>query len=230
MTSLTRRATLLAIIMLGTSVLSVALTPARRVEAAQFDLESLIPRQFGEWQEDKQIVQATVVNPQSRELLDKLYSQILTRTYINSSGRRIMLSIAYGVDQSHDTKIHRPEVCYPAQGFQLTNKWKEVIRAGAMALPVMRIETQLGNRREPVTYWMRVGNSLVRGSIEQSFAKIGYGLKNQQIPDGILFRVSEINPNTKESLALQDQFIHTLLAALTPANRKILIASSNPDD
>jgi EpsI family protein len=225
----TRNAILLAVIMLGTSMLSVALTPTRHAATAQFDLESLIPRQFGDWQVDQQTAQATVLNPQSRELLDKIYSQVLSRTYINSDGRRIMLSIAYGVDQSQDTKIHRPEICYPAQGFQLVKKWNESIHAGTITLPVMRIESQLGNRHEPVTYWIRLGNSLVRGSIEQSIARIDYGLKNRQIPDGVLFRVSEINSDTKESLVLQDQFIRTLLTTLPPSSRKFLIASSSSE-
>ena len=33
-------------------------------------------------------------------------------------GRQIMLSIAYGEDQRDGMKLHYPEVCYPAQGFQ----------------------------------------------------------------------------------------------------------------
>ncbi len=55
----------------------------------------MIPKQFGDWREEPQrIVQ--VINPQSQELLDKLYSETLTRTYVNAGGYRIMLSLAYG--------------------------------------------------------------------------------------------------------------------------------------
>jgi len=222
MTPFTRRAIILAVLMLGASMLSVALTPTRSTmaEAKQFDLETLIPRQFGDWQMDERIASA-VINPQTQAGLNTLYSQILSRTYFNSDGRRIMLSLAYGEDQSSNNRIHRPEICYPSQGFQIIDKWKDVISADSMMLPVMRITTQLGNRHEPVTYWIRVGDTLVRGVIEQTFTRIGHGLTGN-IPDGILFRVSEINPDSKDSFALQDQFIQTLLMSLTPTDRNIL--------
>ena len=226
MTHFTRRAIILAVLMLGASMLSIALTPTRRVtvEAERLDLETLIPRQFGDWQMLEGSIQA-VINPQTQDTLRKLYAQTLSRTYINSSGRRIMLSLAYGEDQTSDNRIHRPEICYPSQGFQIANKWKDVVSVNSVQLPVMRIDTQLGNRHEPVTYWIRMGDSLVRGAVEQTFTRVGYGLRGS-IPDGILFRVSEINTSSEESFALQDQFIQALLPSLTPAARKVLIGSN----
>jgi EpsI family protein len=222
-----RRAIILAALMLGTSVLTAALTPKMYAisEEEQPDLEKLIPTQFGDWKMET-IPPQIVVNPQQLELVNKLYSRVLSRTYSNSVGRRVMLSLAYGADQLHDTKIHRPELCYPAQGFRLTKQWKDNVTISGATIPVLRIETQLGERFEPVTYWIRIGNTIVRGSVEQSFARIGYGLKNQQIPDGILFRISEINKDTKDSFILQDQFITALLSAMTPAEREILIATA----
>jgi len=224
MSPFTRRAFILAALMMGASMLSVALTPTKRVTvgAAQFDLESIIPRQFGDWRVDERIVQA-VVNPQAQAVLDSVYSQILSRTYINSNGRRIMLSLAYGADQSHETQIHKPEVCYPAQGFLVARKEKGFVRLESIDIPVMRLTTRLGDRHEPVTYWIRIGNdSLARGVIEQNIARIKYGLQGL-IPDGILFRVSEINPDIENSFGLQDQFIQSLLPSLTPDAYRILL-------
>lgn len=59
------------------------------------------------------------ITPELANNLDKLYSQTLTRTYINNDGYRIMLSVAYGENQlsSDVTQVHRPEFCYVAQGF-----------------------------------------------------------------------------------------------------------------
>jgi EpsI family protein len=39
--------------------------------------------------------------------------------YVNASGYRIMLSLAYGSDQRGALQAHKPEVRYPAQGFTL---------------------------------------------------------------------------------------------------------------
>src|SRR6267378_4531886 len=86
-------------------------------------------------------------------LLDKLYSQILTRTYVNSAGYRIMLSLAYGSDQRGSLQAHKPEVCYPAQGFALQANEAASIATSYGAIPVRRLLTSLGARKEPVTYW-----------------------------------------------------------------------------
>lgn len=226
MTPFTRRAIILAVLMVGTSMLTVALTPSRSAvgEGKQFKLENIIPRQFGDWQTDEQIAAHTVVNPQVQETLGNLYSQILSRTYINSAGRRIMLSLAYGEDQTSHKRIHRPEICYPAQGFQITSKQKDTVSFDSKMVPVMRITTELGNRYEPVTYWIRVGDKVVRGQVEQTLTRLSYGLTGI-MPEGILFRVSEINKNAQDSFALQDQFIQVLLSAMTPADQEILIGS-----
>jgi len=223
MTPFTRRAIILAVLMLGTSMLSVALTPTRSTVAgaAQFNLEALIPHQFGDWQMDERVTHA-VIDPRLQATISSIYSQTLSRTYFNSNGRRIMLSLAYSENQSGASRIHRPEICYPAQGFQIIKKWKDVISVDSMMLPIMRITTQLGNRYEPITYWLRVGDTLVQGHIEQTFTRTIQGLAGN-VPDGILFRVSEINSNFQDSLDLQDQFIRALLSSMTQADRKILL-------
>jgi len=225
MTPFARRAIILAVLMLCASVLSIALTPAQRIiaEAERPDLETLIPRQFDDWYMDERSSH-TVINPQTQTSLNAIYSQVLSRTYINHDGRRIMLSLAYGEDQSGESRIHRPEVCYPSQGFQIARKWKDSVSADSIAIPVMRITTRLGNRYEPVTYWIRVGNSIARGGIEQTFIRAGQGLAGN-IPDGILFRVSEINQDAEDSFAIQDQFIRSLLSSIPPSDQKILIGS-----
>lgn len=68
-------------------------------------LETLIPRQFGEWREEPQRV-VRVVNPQTQALLDKLYNETLSRTYVNAGGDRIMLSLACGSDPRGALQAH----------------------------------------------------------------------------------------------------------------------------
>ena len=113
----------LAALMCGASVASIGIrhsaTPVRRSWASCS--RPAVPESFGDW-----IAltgqPAQVVNPQTKALLDSLYSQILTRTYVHKDGYRIMLSMAYGDDQRGGLQAHRPEVCYPAQGFKVGSR------------------------------------------------------------------------------------------------------------
>lgn len=214
----------IAVLMFVAAGIAYALTPRDylALRSATVDYESILPKSFGDWIEDPALANQ-VVNPQQQAQLHQLYSQIVTRTFIHlPTGRRIMLSIAYGRDQSHENQVHKPEVCYPAQGFQIRSVYKDLVSGTQIPIPVMRLNTFYGQRQEPVSYWIRVGDRLVRGAIEQNIARVSFGLKGE-IPDGLLFRISEINSDAKASFELQDRFVTALLDALSPVNREALI-------
>jgi len=189
-------------------------------------LEQMVPRSFGEWTElpDRGV---QVVNPQTQELLDKLYSQLLTRTYVNKQGYRIMLSMAYGDDQRGGLQAHRPEVCYPAQGFKLG-----VVEDGPLAtafgnIDVRRLNTSLGPRNEPVTYWLTVGDRIIKSAMEKRIEEIRLGLTGQ-IPDGLLFRVSSIDADAARGFAMQQQFTADMMSAVPTETRRQLSGLTAP--
>jgi EpsI family protein len=178
-------------------------------------LEVTFPAAFGEWVvDDHQPVQ--LVSPDQQTLLKQLYSDTLSRTYINrSTGARVMLSVAYGKNQSEGTRAHLPEVCYPAQGFQLVEKQSGYLQAGLHSIPVQHILTRLGNRTEPVTYWVAVGDRIALTGPQQKWAQVYYTTRGF-IPDGMLVRVSNIDPDPVKAYALHEAFVRDLAAAVSP--------------
>lgn len=184
-------------------------------------LETTIPHAFGDWREEQDRAGA-VVNPQTAAALKKIYTQTLSRTYVNRDGERIMLSIAYGGDQRDGMQVHYPEICYPAQGFQVNGSSVGAVQVGKGTIPVRRLETSMyPNRNEPVTYWTMVGDLPVLGGSKKKLAELHYALAGQ-IPDGLLFRVSSIDDNVPRAFKDQEQFINDLLASLTAPAREQL--------
>ena len=110
----------IGVCMFAAAGMALALKPTEKVADAgpKIDLEVLIPKTFGDWKVDETIT-PLIANPEEEALINKIYNQTLTRTYVNSQNERIMLSIAYGGDQSDSMAVHKPEVCYPGQGFQI---------------------------------------------------------------------------------------------------------------
>lgn len=222
---LTAIATTLAVMMCAASVAGYTIKPSTKVSAGTVSLEAIVPKGFGDWTElpDKSV---QVVNPQTQELLDKLYSQILTRTYVNKDGYRIMLSLAYGDDQRGGLQAHRPEVCYPAQGFKLSAVQDVPVATRFGTIDARRIATSLGARNEPVTYWLTTGDQVVKSALEKRMAQIKVGLTGQ-IPDGLLFRVSSIDNDNARGFAMQQKFAADMLSAVPPAVRKQLSGLSS---
>lgn len=221
--NLLRKSLLLFALMFAASAAAVVLRPTHKVADQQppVDLLTLIPKHFGDWHEEPQNF-AAVVNPQQKEVLDKIYNQTLSRTYINAKGYRVMLSVAYGGDQSDGMQVHKPEICYPAQGFQLLNKSTATIALPFGPLLVTRVDTQLGSRREPITYWITVGDQVVQNGIHKKLVEMSYGFSGR-IPDGMLVRVSSIDANIQRAYVLHDQLIADMLAAAASPNRARLV-------
>ena len=212
MTQELRKALAAAFLMVVSALAAWWMVPTNKLvdELGRLDLETAIPKEFGDWVMDTRSFTG-VVNPQQAQVLERLYSQTLSRTYINRrTGEAVMLSLAYGEDQREGMQVHYPDVCYPAQGFQISSKRNDTLRLANGEIPVRRLETYAGRRYEPVTYWAMVGEISTLGGTQQKLSELSYSLKGL-IPDGMLFRVSSITPDTPAAFKLQDAFIAALL-------------------
>lgn len=215
------RSLVLLTAMAGSAYSAVLLTPKVTVQTTHIGLEQMIPKQFGDWRTLDNQGQG-VVSADLQAELDKYYSELLSRTYVNSQGDRIMLSLAYGADQSKSLQVHKPEICYAAQGFKILDHQKASVDTGAMVVPATRLDTQMGSRREPITYWIRFGDEVVSNWFEQNRARILTGLRGH-IPDGLLVRVSNIDGDVSRSYKVHDQFLKDLMGAVGPKGQHMLV-------
>jgi EpsI family protein len=181
------------------------------------DLETMFPRQIAAWKIDVNLP-VVLPAPDVQAQLDKIYNQVLSRTYVNPQGERIMLSVAYGGDQSDGTSAHRPEVCYPAQGFEITANQKTSVPVEDGNLVVRQLMSKASGRLEPVTYWVVVGNQAVTSGVDQKLAQMRYGLRGI-IADGMLVRVSSIDPDMAHGHGVQAKFIAAMAAAMPGQDR-----------
>ncbi len=186
----------------------------------KIELDTLFPKAFGDWViDDRMPVQ--LVSPDTQAVLNKIYNQTLSRAYVNRKGDRIMLAVAYGGDQSDGTRAHRPEVCYPAQGFQILSSHSGQLRLADHTIPVRQLVASQGGRIEPITYWTIVGERIAVSGTEQKLAQLSYSTRGI-IPDGMLVRVSSIDSDSTKAFGVQEQFLSEMALAL-PASQKTLV-------
>jgi EpsI family protein len=214
-----RQALIAGIAMFLSAILAWAMTPTKKVadERPPLELETIFPSGFGSWRIDPNVVPLTV-SPDVQAQLDKLYSRTLARTYVNEQGERVMLSVAYGGDQSDALQVHRPEVCYTAQGFQVLKEVVGELATQYGALPVKRLLAVSGRRQEPITYWVTVGDQATYGGMKQKLIKLKYGLTGK-VPDGMLVRVSTISSDPEKGYEVQGAFLKDMLGAMDPKDR-----------
>ena len=216
-----------AALFFGASVLasgaSVALVPHRKTAAPNpiGKRAARVPQPSDGWADDHSIPMI-LPSPDVQAKLDAIYNQVVSRTYVSARGERIMLSIAYGGDQSDGLRAHRPEVCYSAQGFSTRDLQDGRLALPGRTIPVRRLVATQGPRIEPITYWMTIGTQVARTGLETKLAQLRYSTRGL-IPDGLLMRVSNISRDAAPSFRLHDAFMNALVAAVPAQDRWRLV-------
>ncbi len=214
-------------LMVLTAALTVLVTPRQvaPVQRSDINLKQMVPEQIGQWRIDPDVIPLQL-SPELQKSLNGLYSQTLDRTYVNPQGDRVMLSVAYGGDQGGSLALHKPEACYGAQGFEISQLEHDDFQIPDGVIPVTRLVAVRGQRSEPITYWATVGDKAIRDGLEQKLQKLRYAMTGK-IPDGILLRVSTIDTDPERAYQIQSSFIQSMLASMTPRDRARTIGAVN---
>lgn len=187
------------------------------VEADEF--KSWIPDRLGPW---KLVTASGVVLPPEDELSDRIYDNLVTRVYTAPDRPAIMLLLAYNNTQDGVLQVHRPEVCYPVGGFELSNAQQDDIVIGGTPVPANFFTASGPNRIEQVGYFTRVGGTFPRSWIDQRIAVIEANLA-QQIPDGFMMRVSLLAMGQAEAKVPLSEFCEQFYTNSGPRLKRLLL-------
>ncbi len=214
---------LIFFLLVGSLVLSEFIKPVPNSIDAQNipSLESSIPISFGGWQSATQGL-AQIVDPKMEKSLDAIYSQTLSRVYVDNQQHQVILSLAYGPNQTEPLRVHKPEVCYPAQGFNIESNEVGQLKVGDQKIPVKFLKGVSSDQTEFVTYWIVVGGVAVATDLEFKLQQFKFSLEGK-IPDGLLFRVSSHGQNAEAEYQKQKDFVNDLMKAVDSGTRKILL-------
>lgn len=117
-------------------------------------------------------------------------------------------------------------ICYVGQGFVIKQAEPLTLSLDGHSIRAKKMVTEQGIRHEPLIYWMLVGDQTVQAGWQRKLLQLSYAAQGV-IPDGLLFRVSSIDPNDARAFALQVSFIRDLLAAIPAAQRPLLIGQDH---
>jgi EpsI family protein len=214
-----RREMLLGAACLVSAGAAQVLKPKKAVSLLGKDhLADILPAVFGAWTSKDTTDLVAPVDDDS--LQSRLYEQTLSRIYENTaSGQSIMMLIAHGALQTNELSFHRPELCYPAAGFTLSQSHVvDLPLGGGVTLPVRCLLADAPARRESIVYWSRLGEFLPTTSAEQRTDRMKTAFEGY-VPDGLLARFSALGPNVDETSAHVQSFIGEVIRA-TPAGRR----------
>jgi len=217
---ITRRKFALGLAFASVAGVAAARQPSKNVDyLGKAKLEDVLPEKVGRW---TFVSNSGLVVPPEDQLARALYSQLLTRTYMDEAGNGIMLLVAQSGSQSGILQIHRPEFCYTAGGYTLTPSVPHPVQLPGRELPALSISPTREARTEQIVYWTRIGSHLPTSWTQQRLAVAMDNLMGF-IPDAVMVRVSTYGNDKPLAYADVDEFIRALMAKVTPQVRRVLI-------
>lgn len=218
--SLRHRSLLICILVVLAAIVAYALRPSILLAEAypRLPLAVEIPAVLQRWQKVSDDV--AVVDPTQEAVLNYLYAETFAASYRDSNNHLVMLSVAYGRDQSDGHDVHKPDLCYPSQGFSILETSPINLTVGTgYSILAQYLKTRKGNRPEPLIYWTTVGDRIYQGKLGKKRIAFEYSLKNL-IPDGLVIRVSAIEENDELAKQLISDFISDWYATSSEEGRR----------
>jgi EpsI family protein len=223
-----------SLLIAGTLVVSAAaarlLTPTLHAIENAPQLEQSLPKVIDAWHfVPSPFVQVGLTTGGAAETsMDQPYDQSILRSYRDNHGNLINVAVAWGERQRQEIKIHRPELCYPAQGFQvikLENTTFPLNTPAGEPVTGKRMLTKDRNGQiEAVSYWIRIGGVYSDSAWKTRMHILQEGLAGR-IPDGVLVRVSQRIPDgtNLEAVYQRQEAFAARLATLTDAGSRALL-------
>ncbi|KAB7647922.1 exosortase C-terminal domain/associated protein EpsI [Polymorphobacter fuscus] len=222
--ALSRRALVVGAAMASTAAVAYAAVPRRSGNRlVKHRLEDLIAPQIADWRwvSNKGVVTTTETSDNDG------YDQQLMRVYAAPDLPRIMLLIAYGSTQGGSLQLHRPETCYPGQGFRLADFRDLDLALGVPAVPVQAraFTARRDDRIERLLYWTRVAAAFPRNTAEE-YRAILASVVTGTVPDGILVRVSTLGDTDATADQALARFAGAMVTAAPPLARALLVGGA----
>lgn len=195
---------------------------AERPRLSDAELEKAIPSVVGAYNATRG---TDLIMPSRDELSAKIYDAVLGRLYETAAGEGVMLAIAYGHKQDYGLMLHRPEWCYPQQGFEISPTEAVPLSLGERTIPARFLSASRDDRHEQILYWTRIGDEYPQTPRDTRNAVLRETLA-AMAPDGVLFRLSVRGKDAKAALPRLVAFQQQFAAALSKPGAQILFGSA----
>lgn len=200
------------VIVMMTAALVASVLFGRRPElqAATADVKT-IPQQAQGWksQGDVELDENTM-----KQILADSY---VSRQYTNPAGQVVQLLVVYRRYGRREF-AHRPELCFPAAGYEITKKNNETLPYGGRQVPVKYLTaTRPGARDETITYFFASGKKTEEDFLQQQMWMAFERLAPNKNGWTFIRLTSPTMTTPEDALAAQKEFMQALAPGIETA-------------
>ncbi|MCL5103632.1 MAG: EpsI family protein [Armatimonadetes bacterium] len=174
----------------------------------------LVPMNIGDWQG-----QDIMMDEQTRK--DIGADQVFFRTYSRSNGDRPVEVLVVYRKYGRRGFVHRPELCYPGSGFQISDKRLTKIPYAGVETEAITLNARKDDYKEVVLYWFASGKRLESNYLRQQYLMAFDRLQTQKYGWAFI-RIN--SPVTKS----EDDTIKEIRAFLSVASEPLFKSLTEP--
>ena len=146
-------------------------------------------------------------------------NEFFIREYTNAHGSAVTLYAAY-FDARYGGTTHNPDVCYPAQGWEIVERSRGAVQVEGNTVEFTRMLVQKGLAKELVLFYLQTGNRTTPELSGYRLTAIVQGILFNKI-GGTLVRVSApVSQTTEKTYTEETEFLKVIAPMLkqyTPA-------------
>jgi EpsI family protein len=219
--SFSRRELLAGALMVAAAAVAAARKPNVAIDyLGNHKLEDVIPKRIGPWEF---VTNSGLVVPPQDQLQLALYSQLVTRVYSDGTNS-VMFLVAYSASETGFLQVHRPEFCYTAAGYRLSDFAHHKIQLqDAQAFTANSLTAERDASTEKLVYWTRIGNHIPLSWAQQKLTFAEDNLR-RLIPDAALIRVSTVGLDDAQAFAVIDSFVQAMIASVPGPLKRVFVA------
>lgn len=205
---------------------AAALKPRREVTLLKgAKMADIVPATFGDWT-SLDVGDPYAQNGGEKTLAQRLYNDQVVREYRNNrTGASVLALLAYGQRQSDELQLHRPEICYPAFGYEVVRNEPLTLPLGhGVTVPARRLAADADDRHESIIYWSRMGELIPQDGGQQRSDRLKIAMQGI-VPDGLLCRFSSAGEFPEREWGMMAAFVAELVNAVPANQRKVLVGT-----
>jgi EpsI family protein len=217
---LSRRQVLTGVLMASAAAVAAVRKPNIRLNyLGNHNLEDVVPKRIGRW---AFVTSSGLVIPPNDQLQLALYSQLLTRVYSDGE-KSIELLIAYSASETGFLQVHRPEFCYTAAGYQLSDfALHKVALPSPHSFTANTLTATRDSSTEKLLYWVRIGDHIPNSWSGQKLTFAEDNLR-RLMPDAALIRISTVGLDDAQALPIIDEFAREMIASVPGPLRRVFV-------
>jgi EpsI family protein len=145
--------------------------------------------------------------------------EFFIRQYEGEESPSMTLYVAY-FDARYGGTAHNPDVCYPAQGWEIVARSRNAVKAGGKTIELTRLLVQKGLTKELVLFYFQTGDRTVPELSQYRLSAIVQGILFNKIGGAIVLISAPIHGTIEETYTQETEFLSIvgpMLARYLPA-------------